>query len=28
LQLVKVDNLGGAVDALHAVTTGGKPPSC
>jgi PDZ domain-containing protein len=28
LQLVKVDNLGGAVDALHAVATGGKPPSC
>src|SRR5271156_581387 len=28
LQLVKVDNLGGAVDALHAVAAGGKPPSC
>jgi hypothetical protein len=25
---VKVDNLGGAVDALHAVAAGGKPPSC
>lgn len=28
LQLVKVDNLGQAVDALHAVTSGGQPPSC
>jgi Lon-like protease len=28
LQLVKVDKLGGAVDALHAVIAGGKPPSC
>jgi Lon-like protease len=28
LQLVKVDNLGGAVNALHAVTSGGQPPSC
>jgi Lon-like protease len=28
LQLVKVDNLGGAVSALHAVTSGGQPPSC
>jgi PDZ domain-containing protein len=28
LQLVKVDNLGGAVNALHAVTAGGQPPSC
>jgi PDZ domain-containing protein len=26
--LVKVDNLGGAVNALHAVTSGGQPPSC
>jgi hypothetical protein len=26
--LVKVDNLGGAVDALHAVAAGGKPPTC
>jgi Lon-like protease len=28
LQLVKVDNLGGAVNALHAVTSGGQAPSC
>jgi Lon-like protease len=28
LQLVKVDNLGQAVDALHAITSGGQPPSC
>jgi PDZ domain-containing protein len=28
LQLVKVENLGGAVDALHAATSGGQPPSC
>jgi Lon-like protease len=28
LQLVKVDNLRGAVNALHAVTSGGQPPSC
>ena len=28
LQLVKVENLGGAVDALHAVSSGGRPPSC
>jgi PDZ domain-containing protein len=28
LQLVKVDDLGGAVNALHAVTSGGQPPSC
>ncbi|GBE65597.1 signal protein PDZ [Mycobacterium sp. MFM001] len=28
LQLVKVENLGQAVDALHAVTSGGQPPSC
>lgn len=28
MQLVKVENLGGAVDALHAVTSGGQPPSC
>ncbi|WIM87888.1 PDZ domain-containing protein [Candidatus Mycobacterium wuenschmannii] len=28
LQLIKVDNLGGAVDALHAVAAGGHPPSC
>jgi PDZ domain-containing protein len=28
LQLIKVDNLGGAVDALHAVAAGGQPPHC
>jgi Lon-like protease len=28
LQLIKVDNLGGAVDALHAVAAGGQPPRC
>ena len=28
LQLVKVDNLGAAVNALHTVTSGGQPPSC
>lgn len=28
LQLIKVDNLGGAVEALHTVHTGGQPPSC
>lgn len=28
LQLVKVENLGQAVDALHTVTAGGEPPSC
>ena len=28
LQLVKVKNLGGAVNALHSVTSGGHPPSC
>ncbi len=28
LQLVKVDDLGQAVDALHTVTSGGQPPSC
>lgn len=28
LQLIKVDNLGQAVDALHAMTSGGQPPSC
>ena len=28
LQLVKVDNLGQAVDALHTIASGGKPPSC
>ncbi len=28
LQLVKIDSLGQAVDALHAMTSGGQPPSC
>ena len=28
LQLVKVDNLGQAVDALHLVSAGGEPPHC
>jgi PDZ domain-containing protein len=28
LQLIKVDNLGQAVDALHAMTSGGHPPTC
>ncbi|MEO8814180.1 MAG: PDZ domain-containing protein [Mycobacterium sp.] len=28
LQLVKVDNLSQAVDALHTLTGGGQPPSC
>ncbi|CNM94501.1 PDZ domain-containing protein [Mycobacterium tuberculosis] len=28
LRLVKVETLGQAVDALHAVTSGGQPPSC
>jgi Lon-like protease len=28
LQLIKVDTLGGAVDALHTVASGGQPPSC
>ncbi len=28
LQLVKVDTLNEAVDALHALTAGGRPPSC
>ncbi|MBY0443419.1 MAG: PDZ domain-containing protein [Mycobacteriaceae bacterium] len=28
LRLVKVDNLGQAVAALHALTSGGQPPSC
>jgi PDZ domain-containing protein len=28
LQLVKVDTLGEAVEALHTVTAGGRPPSC
>jgi PDZ domain-containing protein len=28
LRLVKVETLGQAVDALHALQTGGQPPSC
>ena len=28
LRLVKVETLSQAVDALHAVTSGGQPPSC
>lgn len=28
MELVKVDNLGQAVDALHIVTSGGRPPGC
>lgn len=28
MELVKVDNLGQAVDALHILTSGGRPPSC
>jgi len=28
LQLVKVDSLGQAVDALHAISAGGEPPRC
>jgi PDZ domain-containing protein len=28
LQLVKIDTLSGAVDALHLITSGGRPPSC
>lgn len=28
LQLVKVDTLGQAVDALHTLNSGGQPPSC
>jgi PDZ domain-containing protein len=28
LQLVKVDNLSQAVDALHAISAGGEPPHC
>lgn len=28
LELVKVDTLGGAVDALHAISAGGEPPRC
>lgn len=28
MELVKVDTLTGAVDALHTLTSGGRPPSC
>ncbi len=28
MRLVKVETLGDAVDALHAITSGGQPPSC
>jgi len=28
MRLVKVDTLGEAVDALHAITSGGQPPTC
>lgn len=28
LRLIKVENLGQAVDALHTLTSGGQPPSC
>jgi PDZ domain-containing protein len=28
LELVKVDNLGQAVDALHAISAGREPPRC
>jgi PDZ domain-containing protein len=28
LRLVKVETIGQAVDAIHAVTSGGQPPSC
>ena len=28
MQLVKVDNLSQAVDALHTITSGGQPPTC
>lgn len=28
LKLVKVETLGSAVDALHAMTSGGATPSC
>jgi PDZ domain-containing protein len=28
LQLIKVDTLGGAVEALHTVASGKAPPSC
>lgn len=28
MQLIKVDNLGQAVDSLHTLTSGGHPPTC
>jgi len=28
LGLIKVENLSGAVDALHTVSAGGEPPRC
>jgi Lon-like protease len=28
LRLVKVETISQAVDALHAITSGGQPPSC
>ncbi len=28
MRLVKVDTLSQAVDALHAITSGGQPPAC
>lgn len=28
MRLIKVENLGQAVDALHALTSGGQPPTC
>ncbi|MGY4711434.1 YlbL family protein [Mycolicibacterium sp. CBM1] len=28
MELVKVDTLAGAVDSLHTLTAGGRPPSC
>jgi Lon-like protease len=28
MELIKVDTLSGAVDSLHALTSGGRPPSC
>ncbi|MCV7177556.1 YlbL family protein [Mycolicibacterium sphagni] len=28
MELIKVDTLAGAVDSLHTLTSGGRPPSC
>ncbi|WP_445169264.1 YlbL family protein [Mycolicibacterium sp. Dal123E01] len=28
MELVRVENLAGAVDSLHTLTSGGRPPSC